>query len=535
MDRDTIENHVKNLGKRDFDAVARLVLTEFLGLRVVDVDRPGDGGSDLRPFEDRNGNAVRASLAIQKTVQYQKWRDKALEDAEKAKNSLGAKRFVFLTSRAHQSTSLRDVENTIATKFAMPATCLGATEIAGIIEQQGMLREFADAIGLQLNVVIADRPDRAEVLLHAYVALGSDRSDLRNEVYDDSLLLALHEANTGLVRDVVVTNALELLGAGEEVRDRVSRRIDSLLARKLIEPVVQGAVRLTENSKLRLQAADGIYIRELEHLASAQSQVLKDVCGIEWDQKQCELASMLLSRWFIHRQLVTAEHTSVPLTKMGLSRCLGNPEQELADLLRDAGVQPALTSKVLGEFVDLARGMPLIKKLTKAVTYVATEGQDLLKASRVLGASRWSDVRVTLDASVAIPYLCASLFLPTLGRFSFGANECIKLLKRHGAALVIPWVYINEVAAHLCRAVQYPAIPEFSESLEHSENGFVAHYFQLRAAGRNVPPSLREFIGQFARTALRPKNTANETVRAVMAEIQPALAEYGVDFDDISR
>ncbi len=532
MDQESIENHIKHLGKRDFDAVAGLILTEFFGLQAIDVDGKGDGGSDLRVFSDSKSQRT---ISIQKTVQDSQWAKKAFDDASKAKGQLNACRYFFLTSRAHESTSLRAVENRVWSELGMPAVCLGATEIAGVIFEQHLLGKFADAIGLPLNVTGSDRPDHSEMLLHAYVALGSDRSDLRNEVYDDSLLLALHDANSAMTRDAVSRNASQFLGGGTAVEERLERRIDSLLAKRLVESRDKSTIELSEETKLRLRAADGVYIKELQQLASAQSQILKDVGGVEWDQTQCESAAILLSRWFMRRQLAAAEHMSAPLSRLGLSQSLGDPEVELNQLIRDAGVKATLVATVVDEFVTLASGMPIIKKLTRAVTYVATEGQDLLKASRFLGAASWSEVVTTLDASVAIPYICASLFAPTKGRFSYGANECIFLLKKAGGHLVIPSVYINEVSSHLLRALNYPEAPEFSDPLEHSRNGFVAHYFQLKAAGKDVPGTIREFVGQFSQAALRPRANPQETVRAIMAEVQPLLANYGVSFDDISK
>jgi hypothetical protein len=535
MDQDTIENHIRCLGKRDFDAVARLVMVEFYGFTTVDLDGPGDGGADLLPFADRLSSRVWASLAVQKTVQSTQLTQKVLGDAERAKNQLGAQRFIFLTSRAHPSTTLRQLENIITSRFEMPAACLGAREIASIILDRNLLRQFAEAVGLTMNVSVSDRPDRAEILLHAYVALGSDRFDLKNEVYDDSILIALHEAGAAMTRNKAVAKAAELLGVGAGAQERISRRIDSLLVRGHIYTLPEGLVALAEDMSLHLRTADAIYVRELNSLASAQSQILKDTCNLDWSAAQCETAASLLARWFIQRQITTAEHTSAALAKTGLAKTLGDPEADLKDLLKEAGVSPRKTGIVLDRFVSIAADTSLIKKLTKAVTFVATEGQELLKVSRFLGASHWSEVITTLDASVAIPFLCASLFSPTYGRFSSGANECIKLLRDQGARLVIPWVYVNEVSAHLLRALSYPEITELDVSLEHSQNGFVAYYYQLKASGKEVPSTLREFISVFSDAVLRPKATPRDTVSAIMAHVQPLFAEYGVQYDDVSN
>ena len=105
-------------------------------LVAIDVDGKGDGGSDFRTFSDSGGNQT---LTIQKTVQQREWEDKAVADATRARDELDAMRFFFLTSRAHEPTALRAVENKITSTLGIAATCLGATELAGLIVAHGLL------------------------------------------------------------------------------------------------------------------------------------------------------------------------------------------------------------------------------------------------------------------------------------------------------------------------------------------------------------------------------------------------------------
>lgn len=532
MDQETIENHIKSLGKRDFDALVGVVLTKFFNLTAIDVDGKGDGGSDYRVFSDARSTRT---LAIQRTVQESQWDKKAFDDARKAVTELKASRYFFLTSRAHESSTLLAVEDRINSELKIPAKCLGATELAGIILEQGLLRDFASAIGLQIDIQIADRPDKTEVLLHAYAALGADRSDLRNEIYDDTLLLTLHASKSPLARKELLNNASSLIEASPLTQDKLTRRVDSLLTRGLIEKNQEGHLRLSDAIKLQLSVADGLYDKELQQLASAQSQLIHELCGLDWTDQQCVTAATLLSRWFVQRQLIAAEHASIPIARMGWSRTIGDPEIELRQLLSVAGVSANKVPLVLSEFVDLASDMPLVSKLARAVTYVATEGTDMLRASRALGASSWAEIAVTLDASVAIPFLCSSMFAPTSGRFSQGANTCITHLRNNSAKLVIPWVYIEEVAAHLLRALDYPEITEIPGALEQSRNGFVAHYHQLKAAHVPVPSTIRAFVSQFSKAAVVRRSSPQETIRSIMANLQPLLADHGVKFDDISN
>lgn len=533
MDQETITNFIKNLSKPKFDALAGLVLRNCYDFTPINVDGSGDGGSDIRLFSDQANNRIARSIATQITVQEKAWKDKAFEDAKKSRDKLDARRYFFLSSRAHKQTSLREVENRIGTELGIQATCLGAKELSGFVIEKNLLREFALAIGLTLDIQTRKRPDRSEVLLHAYISLGADRYELRDEIYDDSIQIALFDAAAPLTKDQLIEHAAELFGKQDALKERLERRIDSLLAKRIVT-LSNGKLHLSEVAAETLAVSNGVYSRELESLSAAQSQILEDRCQIVWTPDQCAEAATFLCRMFMQEQLLSAEHASVSLSRIGLSKILGRPEEQLRESLRSAGVPPGKINEVLAEFVEHASDTPLVKKLTRAITFVATEGQDVLKASKVLGASSWSDVTATLDASVAIPFLCSSLFSVTKGRFSFGSTRCVHTLIKAGTRLVIPGVYINEIAAHLSRARDYPDSDVFKDGLVGSKNGFVAHYFQLREAGRTVPGTIKEFVAQFSSAASSQK-PPDQMIRAVMAQVQPLLAEYGIFADDISN
>ena len=214
---------------------------------------------------------------------------------------------------------------------------------------------------------------------------------------------------------------------------------------------------------------------------------------------------------------------------------LGDPEQELRALIHESGVQYFRIDEVLYKLVDLARDKPLIKKITRSVVYVTMENADPEKASLILGTTSWKDVRVILDTSVAIPYICSSLFAPTKGRFSRGSNESIYLLRQLSASLTIPYMYLNECASHLVRALNYfDNVSDFEDSLAYSQNCFVAHYYQLQAMNERVPDTLKEFIKAISPAAIAPGVKDRDKITSVMAELQPLLSDYGIGYENIS-
>lgn len=532
MEQATLAKHIISLGKRDFDAVVTLVLSQVFKLNTVDVDGAGDAGSDLRCFVTKRQQLVWATTAIQKTVRASSWKQKALADAEKSVQKLRASQFFFLTSQGHPSGELRALEAEIQTEYGIGATCLGAQEIAGLIHEHGLIRDFAEAIALPLDVPPRSRPDRQEMLLHAFASLSDERKELRQGVFDDALLITVFESDTKLPRNLLVEQAARLLGLARESQDSLNKRVDSLLARgRLLKR--NGCLELSPQDALDLQTSAGMYVKELELLASAQQQLLNDYGLTQWSPAESEQTAVLLSRYFVQHQLRIAERASLPLTKMTMSRQLGDPEQELFRLLKNAGLDTDRARQAIQDFVELASTRPLIRKLTRAVTYIATEGRSIPQACRALGAATWSDVRVTLDASVAIPYLCASLFGPTHGRFSLGANECLRTLRRLNAQLVMPYFYINETAAHLLLALNTPEGEQYAKAAEHSQNGFVAHYFQLKNSGAPIPATLPEFISVFSKTAVKGNGDRRERARLIMPDIQAVLQEYGVRFESI--
>ena len=229
-------------------------------------------------------------------------------------------RFFFLTSRAHESTSFRSLENHISSTLGMPATCMGATEIAGLLIDNNLLGEFASVIGLSTLVVGQQRPDQREIMLHSYFALSDDRYELRESMYDRTIQAIIHFAESPISRNELETKAMELLGCQEVRRTQIAGRIDSLFSRVQLVKTKKG-IELTPSISENFDIADGIYLSELGQLAGAQVQLLRSYDG-DWDQSKSEKACVLLSQMFVQQQIETARHASLQFAKTGFSQRL---------------------------------------------------------------------------------------------------------------------------------------------------------------------------------------------------------------------
>ncbi len=129
MNQEAIENLIISSSRIEFNEIVKLILIEDFNCSPINVDAKGDGGSDFIILNDSASNRV----AIQVTIQSANWESKAFNDAKKAQEKLSAKRYFFFTSMRHESKSMRSLEDRISANLTLPAKCLSAKEIAGII------------------------------------------------------------------------------------------------------------------------------------------------------------------------------------------------------------------------------------------------------------------------------------------------------------------------------------------------------------------------------------------------------------------
>jgi hypothetical protein len=244
---------------------------------------------------------------------------------------------------------------------------------------------------------------------------------------------------------------------------------------------------------------------------------------------------------FVLEQLNCLRSAKANLLPGAWQRESGDPQQQLRDLLHECGVQPRKLTEVIGKLIGIAKGRPSISKLTRTAVFAALEGGDPLRSSQALGAARWEDVRILLDASVAIPLLCALRTEPVETYLFALSSRAVDLLHGLGAQLKLSPGHLEECAAHLLRATLYEPIesdPDFSAALKQSENAYVAFYYALRAERRGAPDSLQRFLSVFVRNIVQiSQNYGNNTtaVRMVMPDLQGAFSEYSVIVEQSER
>ncbi len=530
MDNISIQRLILGLSKRDFDGLVDVLLTQVYGLKHIDVDGKGDRGSDRKVLKDAGGTT---SAAYQVTIQERNWRAKAVADAHKAVANLGATRYFFLTSLPHEPATMRALENSIESELHIPATCLAGRDLAGMILVNDLLPVVLDALDVPHNLNVANEPDEEEILLNSYIVLGEDALKLREGVYEDAILAILHRQGDPVDRQDLVAQAAMFLG-DESRMSPINRRVDSLLARGLLRVTADGPIALSESCATSLSHARRIYELEFRSLANDQSRYLETRHALTWNQQAARRAATLLAKMFIKRQIDQANNAAMDLKQCEFVRALGDPLQDLRDMLHENGLSAANITPAIADLAEMASKSPLIAKLVTSALFVAIEGANPLASVKALGASSWDQVTCIIDASVAIPYLCARLYRPTHTRFSPAYTRTLTRLHELRANLRIPYVYIQEASAHLLRAMAYCNYRGFDDDLSASANGFVSHYYQLKVSGK-APESLLSYLKAFSEQAIIPSTDKHAWARRIMPDIQAKLRRYHVEYQSFAK
>ena len=522
LDKETLENLLKNLSKPKFDGICRVILTEYFHLDPLNVDRRGDGGGDwvTIPY----GGGKRAFVA-QATIQEANWKSKCIEDAEKAVNNFKCRKYLFLTSRRRDSVDLLDVENQIQDKLDIPASCLGAVEISDILLSRKLTSKAFKEAGMNIGITIDERPDQSEQLLFGALSLSSGAAALRNEVHEDAILFALSSRGS-MLRDKLITTVIEILQCGVHREGRVNSRIDSLLARGAIIKISDTQhLELSAETHESLQLAKAVYDEQFLDLSEKINVVIGSFGYSIKEEKILANISTCASRAMIAGTIKATGKAGVNIQNALLLEQLGEPYEDLRAI-----IETTLGTRQLDQIVEgvlaVTQAHPLVFRLSQELLHFAIDGINPVHHVKALGVSSWTDTEALLDASVAIPFLCSQLTRPSSGRFSRGAIAGVAALQRSGSSLCIPRDYLQEAAVHLLHAVDYCRPFEDPDILVASPNGYVSHYHTLRRDGAPIPASLIQFLLLLA-PSLRNVNVQN-IVFQIANDLESKYSELGI-------
>ncbi len=528
MDIETLTNHISKLGKQYFDKVCNLVFLEIFRYTAINIDGSYDGGTDIVTIKD----GQRERIAYQITTQKTDIKNKAYRDAKKAIEKLSIDKYYFLTTYNLSEIESRMIEDEISKDLGIKASCFSPRLIAGLILRENKLNKILDALNYPLPRQHGNIVDIKEKALHSYSLFSDDASKLKYSVYEDTILFSLYK--NSMSEDELINSVITFLNLNEDTRDFIKRKIDSLFGKSSVEKEENGNIILSPKSFEDLENRQKLYERELANLSAAQTDLLKEK-NIPWTEDESKKISLWIANAYIANQFENLKDINASIVNRDFYNISENGAFKIKDyFIKHKSIQEDIADEITNELLEMASSHPLITKISRASVYVALDGNNPIISSKAIGASRWSDIKIIIEPSVALPFICSVLYNGNTNKFFNNSVRSIVQAKELDSLLFIPYYYINECAGHLLTARKYIGF-EDNKELEYSANVFISNYFFLKNRGIKTPDTILEYLQTFSNSIKIEKDNVKVWVRSIMTDLQSILTTNGIQYIDIPQ
>ena len=528
MDIETLTNHISKLGKQYFDKVCNLVFLEIFRYTAINIDGSYDGGTDIVTIKD----GQRERIAYQITTQKTDIKNKAYRDAKKAIEKLSIDKYYFLTTYNLSEIESRMIEDEISKDLGIKASCFSPRLIAGLILRENKLNKILDALNYPLPRQHGNIVDIKEKALHSYSLFSDDASKLKYSVYEDTILFSLYK--NSMSEDELINSVITFLNLNEDTRDFIKRKIDSLFGKSSVEKEENGNIILSPKSFEDLENRQKLYERELANLSAAQTDLLKEK-NIPWTEDESKKISLWIANAYIANQFENLKDINASIVNRDFYNISENGAFKIKDyFIKHKSIQEDIADEITNELLEMASSHPLITKISRASVYVALDGNNPIISSKAIGASRWSDIKIIIESSVALPFICSVLYNGNTNKFFNNSVRSIVQAKELDSLLFIPYYYINECAGHLLTARKYIGF-EDNKELEYSANVFISNYFFLKNREIKTHDTILEYLQTFSNSIKIEKDNVKVWVRSIMTDLQSILTTNGIQYIDIPQ
>lgn len=534
MDKETLANFLSNCGKHDFNIACSIVLKKAFSLNAINVDGPNDGGTD---FISLSAEGERTQVAFQITTQKTDIKNKAYRDAEKSIRKLKVKRFYFLCTYNLSETECRTLENLISDDLDIPTQVYSPTLLADLMIGHKIVGEFLSRINHgDLHEFDSNNVDYREMALHSYSYLSKDARNLKSQIYDDSLLLVLSDYQTnGLSKEDAIKKALDLLALSDSKYDFLMKRIDSLMSRGVIKlsSLDPNYILATEEVVEDIKNRKSLYEREMIDLWAAQVDILKEY-NVDWTQSDSRQAAVWIANTYMCKQIQTLEAADATLAD-NFNRTIDNHgySKMRSFLHNNKGLEGEALDEAIDKLLQNASSQPLVVKITSATVYLALEGGNPLSSCKAIGIGRWQDMKMILEPTLGIPFICSLLYKGKVNRYFDNAILAVKRCMNLGINTFIPFYYIKECAGHLYLARKFDGLDLDPAEMQYSSNAFVSNYYALKSQGISMPDSFMDYLATFSPAIRTERSDYKEWIRDIMNNISSLLTRNSIEFLDL--
>lgn len=453
------------------------------------VDGAGDGGRDV--------TCSRSDLRIQLSVR-RDWETKINEEAATTK-ALGLTHLIYVTNK---SISPKSEAAFRAAKYRyggdVDVSIHDLNRISTNLARPGRIKRAYEMMGASISPTM--HATTSEIAISSVLLFGQEASELREEIVDANVRAWLLH-HPGSPEDVMVDEVVRALPGANPVK-----AVMSAVSRLRTSGHITGSktsASLSDDEAQRMRSAEDefLYSREVDVAA------LEKVTELSRDD-----ASHLLD-------------LATDILLKGTSLDTGDADSE--------SVRKFLSEKGLGRHREKIYAAIAECSVAKHFQYAKTVEQifaaNTFDIYRALGGR--TDIKMVLDTSVAMPMLFGLEFQVATSRYAVASSTLLDVCRSHELPIMVPRPYVNEIASHGLRAVEfletYEELPDdIKPILRGSGNAFLSHFSHIQhameQAGKGI--TLQEFLSAFGVRKEAP-------LRRVENRIISLLEGHGISID----
>lgn len=526
MRAESVQNLLGSLDAASFRDVVRRALSAR-GYQAVSTDGPYDGGADFLLFV--RGHAP-LPCAVQVSVE-KDWRAKLKQDVRKAATGQ-FESFLFTSSRRMPIREFQRLQDELEPKHGLRILRMDAQEIAELAIDRGFLPDILAQLGIPIASTPRkfDRPDFRRDVAYACAFFSSEARELRDIVLDEAIITSLVRAQGYAPREVVVDEVVLSLALAKNQRNQVIAAIDRLLQKGTLQGK-NGSICLNERELVTRQAMGAIQRNNLNALE-------KDIddCILPHLKRQSRLESVRSAIFddLGALLLATAERTSATVWNRDFPVARINERLKHLDAtLLSLGLDVSARQSVITELGKKASTSQLGKHLIAGEIVLQLFG---LRTSHFLAAIEGRKrLTVVLDTPVAIPLVCNLLYSTANQEFFAASQHAYDQLLAHGITILLPRVYVEEIASHLISAHRdYSDVVDLDSDLRMSTNAFVAHYVAMKQAAPESVGEFRAYLETYGISDGLAKADYYILRDALMVKLEAILGRYHIQVERLT-
>lgn len=524
-----LDSLARLVGAADFSAFREIALLclHKRGFEPSLVDGPHDGGAD---FSVHVLPPSTTKFAVQISVE-KDWQKKLRADAGKARRQLGVEILLFISSRVITMPLFQEIADDLFRTVGVQIQKMDAKDIASLAERNGFAHEILRILGIDVPPPAPkpfQRPDLRRDVAYACAFFGTDAQAFRRTVIENAILAGVFQAGGSIELDTLVDRVALSLGLTSNQRPQVTSAIDRMRQERRLSGK-NGVVTLDATTMSTWASVQALQERERMALGAQLDALLAPHVKNNATRKGTVEAVLqdLGALWLDSARATTAAigtTESDVLTQDPLRERLRHLDATLDTL---GIIDRQRREKLLHDLAALASESAFGRALSAGEVFIHLVGLQTPHVFRAFGGGR--ELWAVLDTSVAMPLLCSLLHDAAQQDFFVAAKHVYDQLVAHGATVVLPRDYLEEVASHLLDAhLRYRDIVDLDPDLRGSKNAFVAHYVALRAAEGDKVGPYASYLATFGVTPTMARGDGDVARNILMNKLQGLFKQYGI-------